>query len=56
MGMPGLISSDNEPQYSSLSFKKFAKDLRFQHITSSREYPRSNDLTEKTVETVKNFA
>ena len=41
--------------YSSSSFKKFAKDWRFQHITSSPEYPRFNSLAEKTVQTVKSL-
>ena len=47
------MRSDNGPQYSSSSFKMFAKDRRFQHITSSPEYPRSNGLAEKTIQTVK---
>ena len=49
------MRSDNGPQYSSSSFKKFAKDWGFQHITSSPEYPRSNGLAEKTVQRVKNL-
>ena len=49
------MRSDNEPQYSSSSFKKFAMDWRFQHITSSPEYPKSNGLDEKTVQTVKSW-
>ena len=35
MGVPEVMRSDNGPQYSSLRFKKFAEDLKFQHITSS---------------------
>ena len=38
-----------------MSFKKFAKDWRFQHIASIPEYPRSNGLAEKTVQTVKSM-
>ena len=53
MGIPEVMRKDNGPQYSSSSFKKFAKDQRFQHITSSPEYSRSNSLAEKTVQTVK---
>ena len=30
-------------------------DWRFQHITSSPEYPKSNGLDEKTVQTVKSW-
>ena len=47
MGIPEVMRSDNGPQYSSSSFKKFAKDWRFQYITSSPEYPKSNGLAEK---------
>ena len=52
MGIPEVMTSDNEPQYSSSSFK-FTKDWRFQHIASSPEYQRSNGLAEKNVQTVK---
>ena len=31
------------------------KDCAFQHITSSTDYPRSNGLAEKTVQTMKNL-
>ena len=49
------MRSDNGPQYSSSSFKKFAKDQRFQHITSSLEFLRSSGLAEKTVQMVKSL-
>ena len=55
MGIPEVRRSDKEPQYSSLSFKKFTKDWRFQHIASSPEYPRSTGLAKKTVQTVKSL-
>ena len=55
MRIPEVMRSDNGPQYSSSSFKKFAKDWGFQLITSSPEYPRSNGLAEKTVQRVKNL-
>ena len=55
MGIPEVMRSDNEPQYSSSSFKKFAKDWRFQHMTRSPEYSRSNGLAQKTIQTVKNL-
>ena len=51
--IPEVMRSDNGPQYSSSSFKKFSKDWIFQHTTSSSEYPRSNVLAEKTVQTEK---
>ena len=55
MGIPEVMRSDKGPQYSSLSFKKFTKDWRFQHIASSPEYPRSTGLAKKTVQTVKSL-
>ena len=55
MGIPEVMRIDNELQYSSTSFKTFAKDWKFQHITSSPEYPRSNGLAEKTVQIVKSL-
>ena len=55
MGIPEVMRIDNEPQYSSTSFKTFAKDWKFQHIASSPEYPRSNGLAEKTAQIVKSL-
>ena len=34
---------------------KFVNDREFQQISSSLEYPRSNDFAEKTVHPVKKF-
>ena len=55
MVIPEVMRGDDRPQYLSSGFKKFAKDWRFQQITGSPEYPRSNGLAEKTVKTVKSF-
>ena len=55
MEIPEVMRSDNGPQYSSSSFKNFAKDWRFQNITTGPGYPRSNGLAEKTVQTVKSL-
>ena len=55
MGIPEVMRSDNGPQYAAKTFEKFAKDWGFQHIPSSPEYPRSNGLAEKTVQTVRPF-
>ena len=55
MGIPEVMRNDIQPQYSSLSFKKFAKDYKFQHIRSSPEYPRSNGLPDRAVQTVKSL-
>ena len=56
LGTPEIIKRNNGPQYNcSREFKRFAKDWGFQHIPSSPEYPRSNGLAEKTVQTAKNI-
>ena len=55
MRIPDVMRNNNGPRYSPSIFKMFAKDWRFQHITSSTDYPRSNGLAEKTVQTMKNF-
>uniref|UniRef100_A0A3B4B6M1 Integrase catalytic domain-containing protein n=1 Tax=Periophthalmus magnuspinnatus TaxID=409849 RepID=A0A3B4B6M1_9GOBI len=47
------LFSDNEPQFSSESFKRFAEEWNFVHTTSSLLYPQSNGLVEKSVQTVK---
>ena len=55
MRIPEVMRSDNGPQYSSSTFKKYVKDWRFQHITSSLEYPKCNDLAENTVQAIKSL-
>ena len=55
MGLPEVLRNDNGPQYAAKTFEKFAKDWGFQHIPKSPEYPRSNGLAEKTVQTVKDL-
>ena len=52
-GIPKKVVSDNGPQYSSVEFSQFASDWGFQHITSSPNYPQSNGLAEKSVQTAK---
>ena len=41
-GIPKIVVSDNEPQYSSYEYKRFEK-----------KYPKSNGLVERTIQTVK---
>ena len=53
--IPEIVRSDNGPQHNSGEFKRFTKDWGFQHIPSSPEHPRSNDLAEKVVQTAKNL-
>ena len=52
-GVPDKIWSDQGPQFSSLLFREFAKQWRFQHITSSPRYPQSNGKAEATVKSMK---
>ena len=52
-GIPEIVISDNSPQYHSREFKKFPKDWGFQHVKRSSEYPISNGLAEKIVQTAK---
>jgi hypothetical protein len=54
-GIPRKVVSDNGPQYSSAEFAQFSKDWGFVHDTSSPNYPSSNGLAEKCVQTVKNL-
>ena len=54
-GIPEQLLTDNGPQYSSRHFKEFAKEWGFLHKTSSPNYPRSNGLSERTVQTAKNL-
>ena len=52
-GIPKILRSDNGPQNASKEFEAFAKSYRFQHVTSSLLYPRSNGLAEHMVQTAK---
>ena len=53
--IPEVVRSDNETQYSSRRLKRFAESWRFQHITSSPEYPRSNGMAERYIQVIKNM-
>ena len=52
-GIPKIVFSDNGPQYTSRDFKKFSDEWDFQHESSSPEYPQSNGLVERKIQTVK---
>ena len=55
LGIPEVVRSDNGTQHSSRRFKRFAESLRFQHVKSSPEYPRSNGMAERNVQVIKNM-
>ena len=52
-GIPKVLRSDNGPHYSGQAFQDFARELGFQHVTSSPHYPRSNGFIESQVKSVK---
>ena len=52
-GIPKPVFSDNGPQYTSKEFQQFGRDWDFIHDTSSPEYPQSNGLVERSIQTVK---
>ena len=47
------LISDNGPQYGSFEFREFAKRMKFEHVTSSPSYARSNGQSERTIQTFK---
>ena len=52
-GIPGVVMSDNGPQFSSERFAKFAEIWEFQHDTSSPGHSHSNGKAESAVKTAK---
>jgi len=55
LGIPKGVRSDNEPCFTSETFRLFYTDPRwkFNFYTSSPRYPESNGLAERAVRTVK---
>ena len=51
-GIPETVISDNGPYFISDKYDKFAKSWGFDHDFSSPEYPKSNGMVERTIQTV----
>ena len=51
---PGILYTENGPQFDSYAFKEFAKRWSFVHTASSPRYAQSNGFAERMVQTVKN--
>ncbi|XP_011670764.1 uncharacterized protein K02A2.6-like [Strongylocentrotus purpuratus] len=53
-GVPERIVSDNGRHFDSSTYRDFATQWGFSHVTSSPHYPRSNGFIERMIQTVKN--
>ena len=53
-GTPDRVVSDNGSHYTSQTFRNFATEWDFDHVTSSPHFPQSNGFIEWKVQTVKN--
>lgn len=51
-GTPEEMKSDNGPQFASQEFKAFCSEKGVQHVTSSPEFPQSNEQAERAIQTV----
>ncbi|XP_034038495.1 obscurin-like [Thalassophryne amazonica] len=54
-GYPETVVSDNGPQFSSETFRAFAKEACFAHVTSSPRYPQANGEAGRSVQTIKSL-
>ena len=54
-GIPRTVKSDNGPQYTAEEYKKFSKEWKFNHVTTSPYHPQANGLAEKSVQIIKNL-
>jgi hypothetical protein len=52
-GVPDQLITDNGPPNNSETFREFAREFEFEHITSSPGYPKSNGKSENAVRTAK---
>ena len=53
-GIPDKLHSDNMP-FGSREFQDFAKEYKFEHLTSSPDYPQSNGKVENAIKTAKSL-
>ena len=52
-GIPAVLITDNGPEFLNEEVRKFAKEWKFDHRTSSPRYPQSNGKAENAVKTSK---
>ena len=52
-GIPTKVVSDNGPHFACPQCRDFANAWDFKHMTSSPHYPRSNDLVDRQIQTIK---
>ena len=53
LGVPSVIVSDGDPQYTSVEFKDFMKQWQIEQRVSSLRHPQSNGMAERYVQTMK---
>jgi hypothetical protein len=54
-GSPQKLMSDNARQFTSTEFAQFAREWDIKHVTSSPQYPQSNGLAERAVQSAKDL-
>lgn len=54
-GVPCQLMTDNDTQFASREFQKFAAEWNFRHVTSNTRYPQSNGLAENGVKQAKHL-